>query len=68
VESTARDAFMHDYHVLVVSDCTASYNEEVHEAFLSNIRRAFGTVVTRAEVAEAWRRAGLIERVTTGAA
>jgi ureidoacrylate peracid hydrolase len=68
VESTARDAYMHDYHVLVVSDCTASYNEEVHEAFLSNIRRAFGTVVTRAEVAEAWRRAGLIERVTTGAA
>lgn len=60
VESTARDAYMLDYHVLFVSDCTASYNEEVHLATLANIRRAFGTVVTRDDVVDAWRRAGLL--------
>jgi ureidoacrylate peracid hydrolase len=68
VESTARDAYMLDYHVLVVADATASYNEEVHEATLTNIRRAFGTVVNRAEVGEAWRRAGLLAHAAMGVA
>jgi ureidoacrylate peracid hydrolase len=60
VESTARDAYMLDYHVVVVSDASASYNEEVHEATLTNMRRAFGTVVTRDEIIDAWRRSGAL--------
>jgi ureidoacrylate peracid hydrolase len=60
VESTARDAYMHDYHVVVVSDLTASYAQAPHEATLDNIRRAFGRVVTSAEILDVWRAANLL--------
>jgi ureidoacrylate peracid hydrolase len=66
VESTARDAYMHDYHVLVVSDLTASYAESPHEATLDNIRRAFGRVVTSSDVLDAWRSAGLLSKDAVG--
>ncbi|HEY7400586.1 MAG TPA: isochorismatase family cysteine hydrolase [Actinomycetota bacterium] len=60
VESTARDAYMHDYHVVVVSDLTASYAQAPHDATLDNIRRAFGRVVTSAEILDVWRAADLL--------
>jgi ureidoacrylate peracid hydrolase len=66
VESTARDAYMHDYHILVVSDLTATYAQAPHEATLENIRRAFGRVVTSGEILEAWRAAGLGPKSAVG--
>jgi ureidoacrylate peracid hydrolase len=66
VESTARDAYMHDYHILVVSDLTATYAQAPHEATLENIRRAFGRVVTSDEILEAWRTAGLGPKSAVG--
>jgi ureidoacrylate peracid hydrolase len=60
VESTARHAYMLDYHILVVSDLSASYAQAPHEATLDNIRRAFGRVVTSEEIVSAWRGAGLL--------
>jgi ureidoacrylate peracid hydrolase len=60
VESTARDAYMLDYHVVVVSDCTASYDEAPHRATLDNIRRAFGRVVTMDDLVSVWRAGGLL--------
>lgn len=63
VESTARDGYMHDYHIVVVEDCTASYSEEPHLATLANIRRAFGRVATTEEIIAAWREAGLLQEV-----
>ena len=63
VESTARDGYMLDYHIVLVEDCTASYSEEPHQATLANIRRAFGRVVTAEEVASVWREAGLLPKV-----
>jgi ureidoacrylate peracid hydrolase len=60
VESTARHGYMLDYHVVVVSDCTASYKPGPHEATLENIRRAFGRVVDAAEIVEVWKRAELL--------
>jgi ureidoacrylate peracid hydrolase len=69
VESTARDAYMHDYHVLVVSDLTASYAQAPHDATLDNIRRAFGRVVTSTEIVDTWRSAGqLSQGVVSGVA
>jgi ureidoacrylate peracid hydrolase len=58
VESTARDAFMLDYHVLLVSDCAATYDERAHAATLENIDRLFGYVVTMDDLVALWR-AGL---------
>jgi ureidoacrylate peracid hydrolase len=61
VESTARDAYMLDYHVVFLSDGSATYEAAAHEATLANIRRAFGIVASIAEVTEAWRSLGLLE-------
>src|SRR6266540_3588209 len=63
VESTARDGYMLDYHIVLVEDCTASYSEEPHQATLANIRRAFGRVVTTEEIVSVWRAAGLLPQV-----
>jgi ureidoacrylate peracid hydrolase len=54
VESTARDAYMRDYHVCLVSDCTATYDPAAHLATLENIKRAFGIVASAEEVTAAW--------------
>jgi ureidoacrylate peracid hydrolase len=60
VESTARDAYMLDYHVVFLSDASATYQAEAHEATLANIRRAFGIVASTEDVANAWRSFGAL--------
>ncbi len=54
VESTARDAFMRDYHVLFLSDCTGVDDPTVQQAALERIDRYFGHVVTSEDVVQAW--------------
>jgi ureidoacrylate peracid hydrolase len=56
VETTARDAFMRDYYVVVTSDGTGSYLEADHRGSLFNIERFFGQVVNIADVCSAWAR------------
>lgn len=55
VESTARDAFMRDYYVTFVDDCSAAYDPAKHAATLRNINDHFGVVVRSAEIVAAWR-------------
>lgn len=57
VESTARDGFMMDYYIVLVEDCCATGNTELHQATLKNISRGFGVVTTAREVAEAMQAA-----------
>ena len=54
VESTARHGYMLDYHVVFLSDCTAAYSPEEHDAALANINNNFGVVTTSTEVISAW--------------
>jgi ureidoacrylate peracid hydrolase len=55
VESTARDGYMLDYHIVFLSDCTATASPGIaHEATLQNIRDHFGTVATSADVLAVW--------------
>jgi ureidoacrylate peracid hydrolase len=54
VESTARDACMLDYDVLVVDDATCAGTDTEHAAALFNIREYFGGVAHTAEVLSAW--------------
>ena len=56
VESTARDGFMRDYYVVLVSDATAAYSLEEHEMTLHNIDRFFGEVTTVAALRDRWER------------
>jgi ureidoacrylate peracid hydrolase len=51
-ESTARDAMLLDYRVVVLSDATAATTLEEHVASLNNIALYFGDVMTVDEAAE----------------
>ncbi|UCG11251.1 MAG: isochorismatase family protein [Deltaproteobacteria bacterium] len=44
-ETTARDAFGHDYRVFFVADATATINEELHLATLMNLAYGFSYIV-----------------------
>ncbi|MCA1647308.1 MAG: cysteine hydrolase, partial [Chloroflexi bacterium] len=66
VESTARDAFMRDYWVAFVADCTASTAQAAHDATLYTMGKHFATVVTGAEIAGAWAAAAQAARPLTG--
>jgi ureidoacrylate peracid hydrolase len=54
VESTARDAYMRDYYVTFVDDCSATYDPAKHAATLRNMGDHFGVVVSSDELIEAW--------------
>jgi ureidoacrylate peracid hydrolase len=54
VESTARDAYMRDYHVVFVSDCTAAAVQAAHDATLYTLGKHFATLATSDEVMRAW--------------
>ncbi len=49
-ESTARDAMMRNYRVLVVADANATRSDEEHNAALANVARVFGEVVMTDDV------------------
>jgi ureidoacrylate peracid hydrolase len=50
VESTVRDACIRDFNVVILSDCTATNNQEVHEGSLKNIPYISGSVSTSEEI------------------
>lgn len=54
VESTARDAYMRDYWVVFVSDCTASTNQAAHDATLFTMGHHFATVAASEEILASW--------------
>jgi len=58
VEATARDAYMYDYYVTMVSDCAAAYEPKLHESTLENMRRHFGLVATSDEIIQTWQGVG----------
>lgn len=45
VETAAREAFMNDYNVIVLEDCVASDETELHAASLKNLSRHFARVM-----------------------
>jgi ureidoacrylate peracid hydrolase len=49
-ESTARDAMMLDFKVIMVEDCCAALSEEEHRSALETIIQQFGDVMTAPEV------------------
>jgi ureidoacrylate peracid hydrolase len=55
VETTARDAYMYDYYVTLIDDCSAAYEPKLHLGTLDNIRRHFGLVASSREIIETWK-------------
>jgi nicotinamidase-related amidase len=56
IEATYRDAVYYDYYNVLVEDCVAAFNRELHEASLM-IQRARHDVCESAEVIDIWARA-----------
>lgn len=50
VESTARGAHERGFDVVLVSDCCASFSDEMHESALRNAELMLGTTATAAQV------------------
>lgn len=53
VDSTARDAFMRDYFVVLPEDCVASTVREFHVSALANLARYFGLITQSKFILEA---------------
>lgn len=56
-ESTARDAMMLDFKVVMVEDCCAALSDDEHRSALENVIQQFGDVMTGANVVERLSRA-----------
>ncbi|MBI4491448.1 MAG: cysteine hydrolase [Chloroflexi bacterium] len=56
VESTARDAFMLDYYVVLVEDCCGSSDARTHANAIEHFDHYFGVVTRADEVIAAWER------------
>ena len=54
VESTARDAFMRDWQVVLVEDGAAALTKAEHEGAVHNIRTYFGRVTDTASLEARW--------------
>ena len=54
VETSAREAYMHDYEVVFLADCSAAYSQAEHDATLYNMTQHFGDVVREEEICAAW--------------
>src|SRR5207237_8060118 len=54
VETSAREAFVRDYYVVVASDGTAAYVDADHDMTLTNIDRFFGETTSIEELAALW--------------
>lgn len=63
VEGTARDAFAHDFRVVVCADATAAVARPLHDASLRSISYGLGTVAATADVIEALNSPSEQERV-----
>ncbi len=59
VESTARDGYMRDYHIVFVDDCSACYDAAKHAATLRHITDHFGVVVQAADIIATWQESPL---------
>jgi ureidoacrylate peracid hydrolase len=64
VETTARDAYMFDYYVTMIEDCSAAYEPKLHLGTLENMRRHFGLVASSNDIIETW--SGLPQKAAAG--
>jgi ureidoacrylate peracid hydrolase len=62
VETTARDGFMRDYHIVFLEDCTAAYDQQQHQAALANVSSFFGQVASSQQLLEIWGRLPPVSR------
>jgi ureidoacrylate peracid hydrolase len=57
VEATAREAFSHDYYVVIPADGVASWDMELHRATLASAGHRYAAVTTIDDIVAAWETA-----------
>lgn len=62
LETTAREAFVRDFHVVIVADCCATYSEAEQSAALATLDRYFGEVVDQSELHHRWAEEAVLAR------
>lgn len=62
VETTAREAFVRDYYVVLVKDGTAAYSQADHDMTLKNVDRFFGELSTIDELIGFWPARNRLEK------
>lgn len=55
VNSTARDAFERDFHVVIASDAVAAYEKALHDAALKALELNCATLASTADIAASWK-------------
>jgi ureidoacrylate peracid hydrolase len=56
IEATARDAFSHDYYVVIPADGVASWDASLHEATLASAGHRYAAISSIDEILEVWKR------------
>lgn len=54
VDSTVRDAFMHNYEVFIAADACAAYEDDVHIMSLKILGMNFATILPTSRIIELW--------------
>ncbi|WP_336785724.1 cysteine hydrolase family protein [Paenibacillus sp. MMO-177] len=55
VESTARDGFMRDYHIILMKDACAAFSQEEHDMTVKTVDTYFGMAATTKDVMNYWQ-------------
>ena len=50
VDSTIRDAFYHDYKIILIKECVGTWDKELREATFKNVKYAFGEIWSKDHV------------------
>ena len=62
IDSTARDAFFLNYHLVFAEDCCADASPAQHQATMAVMDKVFGTVVDSETIERTWRGAASNQR------
>jgi ureidoacrylate peracid hydrolase len=57
VMATALDGFMMDYYIVYLEDCSATFDEDLHNAALKQVNLLVGEVVNSGDVVRCWEKA-----------
>ena len=62
VESAVRSAFVRDYYVVLLEDCTAARTPELHAASLETVRTSYGVVESADAIERIWKEKSHLKR------
>jgi nicotinamidase-related amidase len=56
IDSTVRDGFFLNYYIILVEDCTYSWDQELRLATFKTVKKRFGMVASSKQIFKEWRK------------